>query len=199
MSSDVTVRVTDVVVRSASSDVVVRSAGPAIVAAGGSGPAGPVWAGAYGSFYSSSNQTIATVDTAQPVTFTNAFTASNVSVVSSSRLTLALVGTYAMTFVGQLHNPTNDVQSATFWLRLNGNDYPNSATHVSLSARKNNGDAFEQLVTITFVGTSVAPNDYVQVMWLGSSTQLGLLTKAAGTSPVYPAAPSAMVSFGQVA
>ena len=199
MSSDVTVRVTDVVVRSAGNDVVVRSDGPRIVAAGGSGPAGPVWAGHYGSFYNANTQTLATANTVQPVTFTGTFSASGISVVSGSRLTLAHVGTYSMTFATNVSNLSNDLQTARFWVRLNGNDYPNSAVDVDLQRRKSIGVAFAEVFSFTFVGTSIAPNDYLEVIWEASSTDVSLVGHPAGTSPVYPAAPSATVSFAQVA
>lgn len=199
MSSNVTVRVTDVVVRSAAADVVVRSTGPAIVAAGGSGPAGPVWAGKFGSFYSSATQTPATVNVAQPVTFNGTYTASGISVASSSRITLATVGTYTLTFVGQLSNSVNDVETATFWIRLNGNDYPYSATRVSMHARKNESTPFTQLVTITFVGTSLAPGDYVEIVWSATSTGLTLDYDPATVSPPVPLVPSAIVGITQVA
>lgn len=199
MSSNVTVRVTDVVVRSAGNDVVVRSDGPRIVAAGGSGPAGPVWAGHYGSFYGSDTQTLATANIGQPVTFTGSHGASGISIVSSSRLTLAHVGTYVMTFVAHVSNYSNNTQDATFWIRVNGSDYPNSALRMDLQARKSAGVPFSELSTITFVGTSTAPNDYVEIWWLATSTDVELYGAPASVSPVYPASPAVLVGFGQVA
>lgn len=199
MSSDVTVRVTDVVVRSAANDVVVRSAGPVIVAAGGSGPAGPVWAGHYGSFYSSSTQTLTSANVAQAVTFTSSYTASGISVVSGSRCTLANVGTYSMTFVTHVSNYSNELQDARFWVRLNGNDYANSTVRMDLQKRKSEDVPFSQLATITFVGTSQAPNDYVEIWWSATSTDVRLTADVAGVSPVYPVSPSAVIGFGQIA
>lgn len=199
MSSDVTVRVTDVVVRSAETDVVVRSTGPVIVAAGGSGPAGPVWSGHYGSFYGSDTQTLGAANTAQAVAFTGSHGASGISIVSGSRLTLAHVGTYAMTFVAHVSNYANDTEAATFWIRVNGNDYPNSALRMDLQKRKSEGVPFSELATITFVGTSTTPNDYVEIWWLASSTDVKLYGEPVSVSPVYPASPAVLVGFGQVA
>ena len=200
MSDAVTIRTNAVTLRTGVGETVtVRQTAPTIVAAGASGPAGPTWAGKFGAFYNTADQTLGTVNTAQAVTFNGTYTADGVSVVSSSRITLANVGTYALTFVAQLSNLANGVEDAVFWLRLNGSDYPNSATRANSHARKSAGVPFSQLVTVTFVGTSQAPGDFVQIFWLGTSTQLSLQADPVSVSPAYPATPSVVVSVAQIA
>lgn len=200
MSDAVTIRTGITEVRTGQGETVtVRQNAATIVAAGASGPAGPAWSGHFGSFYNTADQTLGAVNVGQAVTFNGAYTADGVSVVSSSRITLANVGTYALTFVAQLSNLANGVEDAVFWLKLNGSDYPNSATRAASHARKSAGVPFSQLVTVTFVGTSQAPGDYVQIFWLGSSTDLSLQADAASVSPAYPVTPSAVVSVGQIA
>jgi uncharacterized protein (UPF0333 family) len=103
-----------------------------------------------------------------------------------------------MTVVGQVTNSANSVEEVTFWLKLNGSDYPNSATTVTLPARKSAEVPSSTLVTVTFVGTSTAVNDYVQVYWHGTSTSLSLNHSVAGTSPVHPVTPSVIVGITQV-
>jgi hypothetical protein len=200
VSDAVTIRTGVTEVRTGQGETVtVRQNAATIVAAGASGPAGPTWAGHFGSFYNTTDETLGAINTAQPVAFNGTYTSSGVSIVSGSRITLAHVGTYALTFVAQLSNLANDVEEAVFWLKLNGSDYPNSATRAASHARKSAGVPFSQLVTVTFVGTSQAPGDYVQIFWLGTSTQLSLQADAVSVSPAFPAAPSVVLSVGQIA
>jgi hypothetical protein len=50
--------------------------------------------------------------------------------------TCELSGVYKITYSAQLANTANAVHDATFWLRVNGVDVPNSATTFTLPARK---------------------------------------------------------------
>ena len=192
-------KLTDVTLTQRTDTIQVTQAVPEVVIAGISGPAGPTWAGKYGAFYATATQTPAQVNVAQPVTFNGSYTSSGISVVSNTKITLPTVGTYTLTFVAQLSNLSNDSQTAKFWLRLNNNDYPNSTTTSVIAKEKSANVPTEQLATITFVGTSTAPNDFVEIWWLSSSTSLTLKAEAASTSPAYPASPSVILGITQVA
>jgi len=154
--------------------------------------------GAYGSFYDTTDQPIATINTAQAITINSAYGANNVSITSGSRITINNPGTYQLTLTASLSNLANSVEDATFWIKLNGSDYPNSATSISLQPRKNVGEPSETTETIVFTGTSTTSGDYVEVYWSGTSTDLSLNHHAAGTSPVTPVSPSVIVSLIQV-
>jgi hypothetical protein len=103
-----------------------------------------------------------------------------------------------MTFVAQVSNTANSVEEVTFWLKLNGNDYPNSATTITIFPRKSSDEPSRQLVPITFVGTSTSVNDFVEIYWHGTNTSLSLIHDIAGTSPVHPVTPSVIVGITQV-
>lgn len=153
--------------------------------------------GSYGSFYDATDQAIAVVDTGQAVTIDSAFGSNGISIVDGSKITIANPGTYQLTAVLQVANADNsDSHYAFFWLKFNGVDYPNSGTELFMSAAKNSNDPNYKLVTITFIGTSTAADDYVQIYWSGDSTDLSLSHTDATAS--HPAVPSAIVSIQQV-
>jgi hypothetical protein len=196
MSSNVTVRVTDVVVRSASSDVVVRSAGPVIVAAGGSGPTGPAgatWQGYYGSFSDSTTQTI-TANTATPIRFNTTEESNGVTVGSpTSRLVIANAGTYNVQFSAQVDKTDGGQDDATIWLRVNGTDVARTATDLTLeqSARR-------IVAAWNFVYTFTA-GQYVELVWSSPDSSMRLLAAGTRTGPVRPAVPSVICTVTRVA
>jgi hypothetical protein len=154
--------------------------------------------GNYGSFFSSSDQNLNAINTAQVITLNNDYGSNGVSIVDFSKITIATPGTYSMTFVAQVSNSANSVEEITFWLKLNGNDYPNSATTITIFPRKSSDQPSRQLVPVTFVGTSTSENDYVQIYWHGTNTSLSLIHDEAGTAPVHPVTPSIIVGITQV-
>jgi hypothetical protein len=193
MSSNVTVRVTDVVVRSASSDVVVRSAGPVVVAAGGSGPAGPTWEGWYGSFSDSTTQTL-TANTATPIRFNTTEESNGVTVGSpTSRLVIANAGTYNVQFSAQVDKTDGGQDDATIWLRVNGTDVARTATDVTVeqSARR-------IVAAWNFVYTFTA-GQYVELVWSSPDSSMRLLAAGTRTGPVRPAVPSVICTVTRVA
>jgi hypothetical protein len=151
--------------------------------------------GSYGSFYDSTDQTIAVVDTPQAVTLDSDYGSSNVSVVAGSKITFANAGVYTLSFVAQTSNLSNDVEDIVFWLKFNGTDYPHSSTTISLPARKSAGVPSSQLETTVFTGEAGSVGDYVEIWWQATSTDVSLQAVPAGS---VPEAPSVIVSVTQV-
>lgn len=193
MSSNVTVRVTDVVVRSAGNDVVVRSDGPRIVAAGGSGPAGPTWEGYYGSFSDSTIQTTA-ANTATPMTFNTTEESYGVAIGSpTSRIVIANAGTYNVQFSAQFDKTDSGEDFASVWLRVNGNDVPRSCTDITLA--KNDAKV---VAAWNFVYTFTA-GQYCELVWSSADSDIRLYAEGARTVPVRPALPSVILTVTRVA
>jgi hypothetical protein len=172
------------------------SAGPV----GPPGPPGPGGAlGYYGSFYDSTDQPVLVANDPQVVTLNSAYGSNGVSVVGGSQITFSSPGTYTLTFVAQVANLANSQESAVFWLRFNGSDYPNSTTEVSLQPRKNVGTPSTQLATVTFTGTATLAGQYVELWWYGTSTDVSLAEDPATVvPPIHPESPSVVVSVTQV-
>jgi hypothetical protein len=106
-------------------------------------------------------------------------------------------GVYAVTFSIQFRNTTNDVQDVDIWLRKNGADVADTNSRFSLSPRKGSGNP-SHLIATTTIMVELAANDYVQLMWHVTSTDVNIeyfpaVTAVPGTTPAHPATPSAIV------
>jgi hypothetical protein len=153
--------------------------------------------GYYGSFYDMTDQPLASITAAQPIAIGTLAEANGISIENADEVTFEYEGTYSLTFSVQITNYANSVQKAVFWVKKNGVDYPDSATEMDLQPRKASNNPNRQVITINYVATAEA-GDYVQVFWAGDSTQLRVESLPAGTSPVYPAVPSIILTAVQV-
>lgn len=166
------------------------------------GPAGPTGAGGakgyYGSFYDTETQALANTANAQLITINATAENNGINMVDNSKITFYHQATYSFTFSIQFVNASNNIETATVWLRYNGVDYPFSSSHFDIPAK--HGSVNGSLIgTVNFVASSaLGGGDYVQLYWAGTSTQLQIKTFAAGTAPVYPIAPSVILTVVQV-
>jgi microcystin-dependent protein len=143
------------------------------------------------------DQPLASTTVAQPIAIGTLAEANGITVENADEITFEYEGTYSLTFSAQITNLANSVQKAIFWVKKNGVDYPDSATEIDLQPRKTSSDPNRQVITINYVATAEA-GDYVQVFWAGDSTQLKVESLPGGTSPVYPAVPSIILTAVQV-
>jgi hypothetical protein len=151
----------------------------------------------YGQFQSQTDQTIAALDVAYPITYDQSDFLDGITLSSGSRLTVPNEGVYAVTFSIQFKNTTNDLQDVDIWLRKNGTDVPDTNSRFSIPARKSTGNP-SHLIAATTIMVELAANDYVQLMWHATSTSVTLehfpaVTYSAGVTPAIPATPSAIV------
>jgi hypothetical protein len=153
--------------------------------------------GYYGSFYDMTDQSLASITAAQPISIGTVSEASGISIENDDEITFEYDGTYSMTFSIQITNLDNAIAKAVFWVKKNGVDYPDSATEIDLPPGKNSTTPNRQVITINYVATAEA-GDYVQVFWAGDSTDLKVESLPAGTNPVYPAVPSIILTAVQV-
>ena len=152
---------------------------------------------AYISLYSSASQQLAVSGAAQPITFTSVWTQNGVSLVSGSQLVMEKAGTYQFNFVVQVQNTENAVHDSYFWVKYNGNNFPNSATQMSLLPRKNESTPSAQLVTVNIVGVAQNDNDYIELYWTGDSSTIRLNeTPANGPVPETPSVIANIIRVG---
>ena len=147
----------------------------------------------YGSFYDTTDQTAASTTTAYVITFNTTDLSNSVTIASSSQITFAYAGIYNIQFSVQLSNNDNASQDVDIWFRKNGTDITNSNSRFGLAARKSAGDPFHTIGALNFF-VSVAANDYIELMWRTSSTNVQIEYYAAGTSPTRPAIPSVILT-----
>ena len=152
----------------------------------------------YGAFQDSTTQSAASTTTAYPITFNTTDFSSNVTMVSSSRITFVNAGLYNIQFSLQLSNLANSTEDVDVWFRLNGTNVAKSNSIFGLDPRKNVSDPYHVIAAINFF-IQVAANDYVELMWRASNTAVTIKAQGAQTSPTRPATPSAILTVNQIA
>jgi hypothetical protein len=166
------------------------------------GPTGPGGAlGNWGSFWDTTDQVAAAANTAYPITLNNADPANiGISVVSGSRVTFANAGVFSLIFSIQFTNSDTQIHDANVWLRKNGGgsagDVPDTDSKFSVINRHGGVDG-NLIGTVNYV-VSLAANDYVELIWATTNTQVSLQTIPAGTTPVSPRVPSVIFTATQV-
>jgi hypothetical protein len=148
----------------------------------------------YGAFQDSTDQTAASTTVAYPVTFNTTDFSNGVTVASNSRLTVALDGLWNLQFSLQFKNANNDGQDVEIWFRKNGTNIDNSNSRFHLPARKSTGDPSHLIAAMNFFASMVA-NDYIEIMWRTTSTDVSLEQFPTSTSPTRPAIPSAIATM----
>lgn len=152
---------------------------------------------AYGAFSSSLDQT-GSITAGTAMTFNSTDVADGCTVASSSRITVPNTGVYNLQFSAQLKNIDNAQNDATIWFRVNGTDLANSATQVTVPARKSAG-IFGYAVASWNIYLSLTASQYVEIIWLPESLNVSLEALPLSTSPAYPAIPSVIATISQVA
>lgn len=150
---------------------------------------------AYGSYESTVSQSSGGTTSANLVTFNTTTSSSSTSLVSSSQITYATAGTYAIDFNG-MFSFTGGASNynITVWYAKNGTAVTNSAyTFTTTSAQ-----ASQVMGHITDIIT-VAANDYIQFYWWAGASGIALTATAAGTNPTRPASSSATLNTWRVA
>lgn len=151
----------------------------------------------YGAFSSGQDQT-GSVSAGTAMTFDSTDIADGITLVSGSRLTVPLTGKYNLQFSAQLKNLENAQYDATIWFRINGTDVGNSATQITVPARKSAG-IFGYAVAAWNIFLSMNANDYVEIIWLPGVATMTVEALPASVSPAYPAIPSVIATMNQVA
>jgi hypothetical protein len=148
----------------------------------------------YGAFQDSTDQTAASTTVAYPVSFNTTDFSNGVSIVSNSRLTVAVDGLWNLQFSLQFKNTSNDGQDVDIWFRKNGTNIDNSNSRFHLSARKSTGDPSHMITAMNFFASMIT-NDYIEIMWRTTSTAVSLEHFDTSTSPTRPAVPSAIATM----
>jgi hypothetical protein len=151
----------------------------------------------YGAFSSNTDQT-GSVSAGTAMTFDSTDLSGGVTLASGSRLTVPVTGKYNVQFSAQLKNVENAQYLATIWFRVNGVDVANSATNITVPARKSAG-IFGYNVASWNIFLALNANDYVEIVWLPEIATMTLENLPLSTSPAYPAIPSVIATVNQVA
>lgn len=147
----------------------------------------------YGSFEATVDQTLAAIDTATAITLSNTLVSNGVTLSAApnnSRLNVVEAGYYQIDAVLQLTSGNASDKNVYFWLRKNGSDVAESTRAITVNI---NGGFSPISLNYTI---SLAANDYVELYWAASNTNVTLDALAA--SAFAPAAPSVLVNMSQL-
>jgi hypothetical protein len=142
----------------------------------------------YGSFYDTTTQTAAAINTAYAMTFNSTDLTQGVTLGSpTSRVYVDTVNTYNIQFSAQIVNTSGGgAHRIWIWLRKNGADVPNTTTVVRVQ-----GSNSEAVAAWNFL-LEMNQGDYFELMWAADNTGVQLQTFAA--SGFYPAVPSVILT-----
>lgn len=150
----------------------------------------------YGAFQDSTDQSAASTTAAYAITFNTTDYAVGVAIVSSSQITVRSAGVYNIQFSIQFANTNVAIQDVDVWFRKNGSDIAGSNSKFSVP--NSHGGVDGHLIASLNFYVQLAANDYVQLMWSTTSTDVSIEHLAAQTSPTRPSTPSVIVTINKV-
>lgn len=141
----------------------------------------------YGSFYDTTDQVAALVNTAYGMTYNTTDLSQGVYVGSpTSRVYVDTANIYNIQFSAEFINTSGGTANAWIWLRKNGTDVPDSASTVRVQ-----GNNTELVAAWNFL-LQMNAGDYFELMWEVSSVALSLHADPA--TAVHPAVPSIILT-----
>ena len=146
----------------------------------------------YGSFYSTVDQTSAGANQVNKMTWNNTDLSYGVSIVSSSRITIANAGIYNLQFSAQLDKTDSGDDVVDIWFAKNGNNIANSNTQTTLIG--NNG---KHVASWNFF-VNAAAGDYYEICWTSSDAGVFLNYVTAQSTPTRPAIPSVILTVNKI-
>ena len=141
----------------------------------------------YGVFYSTIDQIATDANTGYAVTFNTTRAASDVSVVSNSRLTVVDDGVYHVKTTLQLASNSSSSKTVSIWLAVNGTAQAYSA-HEYIISGSGGKDIANWNSSLALTG-----GDYIEVFWATDDTD-AILDASAAASP-RPAVASAGIAL----
>lgn len=142
--------------------------------------------GYYGSFYDTTTQTAAAINTPYAMKLNSTAESNQIAITNTSHITFKNRGTYNIQFSAQLDQTSGASHHIYIWFRKNGVDIPNSSSTVAIQ-----GTSAELVAAWNFV-ISVLGGDYIQIMWAANSTSVHII--AAPANAFSPAIPSVIVT-----
>ena len=143
-----------------------------------------------GSFYSTQDQLAASTNTGYALTFNSTHHSDSITVSNNSRINVTYAGTYQFSVTLQIEHNNSSEATVTVWEKRNGTtDTPYSGHLFDVK-----GNDF---YVVNWVFTRhLEANDYIEVYWATTDTQLNLHSEAA--TALHPGVASATidVTFG---
>lgn len=143
----------------------------------------------YGSFYDTTIQTAAQINTPYAIKIANTEIASGVRTANNTQIITDYRGLYNFQFSLQMTSSNASQTNFWIWPRKNGQDIPRSATKVTIAGNGSSlAPAWNFLITME-------PGDYFQLMWATESTAVTIDAPAA--TAFCPSTPSVILTVSQ--
>ena len=147
----------------------------------------------YGSFYSTQDQANAGANQVNKMTYNVTDINNGVSIVSSSRITIANAGVYNIQFSAQFDKTDSGDDKVDIWLSKNGSNVANTNTEMTLVG--NNG----KHVAAWNLFVNAAAADYFELCWSSADANVFINYVATQSTPTRPAIPSVILTVNKVA
>jgi hypothetical protein len=141
----------------------------------------------YGSFYDTTDQTAAVINTAYAMTFNSTDITNGVTIgTPTSRVYVDTHNVYNIQFSAQLVNTAGGTHNTWIWLRKNGVNIPDSSGQIRIQ-----GNNAEIIAAWNYV-IQLNAGDYIELMWEVDDTSVILLSEVA--SAIHPSVPSVILT-----
>lgn len=148
----------------------------------------------YGSYYDTTTQSIAVINTAYPITLNSTANKINDGPMQygvyigtpTSRVYVDIAANYNIQFSLQLYSSSSSAKIVTIWLRVNGTDVADSATNFTLNSNNQAAVAAWNFVL------NLSAGDYFELVWSSDSTAVTIQSLAA--SAPRPAIPGVILT-----
>ena len=145
---------------------------------------------ANGTFFSTVDQTAASINTGYPVQFENTYLNHGVTIASNTRITPEYSGIYNFQFTGSVYSNSASSKNIYLWIKRSGTDIGYSTKQYIIAG---SGD-------ITPISWSfdidITAGQYIEMEWATSDISASLESTAAATP--HPGIPSAVVSVNLI-
>lgn len=150
-----------------------------------------------GSFYSTTTQSIAVINTPTLVTLGSTGDANGIRYVLGDGLHVDYNGLYNVQFSIQLTNSDTQAHDMAVWLRVNGSDVPWSSSVVTVPST-HGGQPGYQIIAANFY-VELLQSDYLELWWSSNSLQVQINALPPITTPfVNPGSPAVVVTVSFV-
>jgi hypothetical protein len=132
--------------------------------------------------------------TAYALFFNTTDFANDISLSTTTRMTVAVAGIYNMQFSVQIENADNAPQDVFLWLRQNGTDIIGSTGKVGMPARKGINDPSHDIKGWNYF-LSMNAGDYVEIWWSTSGVNVTIPNYIATPLPDKPSTASVVATM----
>ena len=147
----------------------------------------------HGAFHSQVTQYATSANTAIVMTAETTDYSAGITVIDGSKITVSTGGTYNLQFSSVFRKlQGGTIEYVSVWPQVNGVDIPWSNTDVTMA---NNN---ELIVAAWNFIVELNADDYVELLWSSTSTQMEMLAQSPQSSPTRPGTPSVIITLTQI-